>query len=245
MGKRDLKKIIEKRVLSGEYRIVTEDCGEARDELTFVCRQLGILCESEHPFYYSKNGRNALIVDHVTFDSNKQASGHSGSLSDMLIHSRRALKKPAAAMKRRYKMLPPVTKGPGSAKSYLINCMLSFKQHYALLDAYRKTLWEEGVCGASCRMKTCFFIEDLTPLGSYILSADGMNELVLFYVKQFLDLFENSPSLDYVFFGCFKGCSETLWFMDRETIDCYRKKEMDLLRKNYFAFDMKNNIETI
>jgi hypothetical protein len=244
MGKRELKKIIEKRILSGEYRIVTEDCEtDPREELAFVCRQLGILCESELPFYYSKTGRNILIVDHVTFDSNKEETRQPGRLSGVFLTERRVLKKPESVLKGRYKMLPPVTKGPGSAKSYLINCMLSFEQHYAQLGEYRKTLQDEG--WTSCRMKTCFFIEDLTPLGSYILSADGMNELVLLYVKQFLDLFERSPDLDYVFFGCFKGCSETLWFMGRDDISCYRKKEMDLLRRNYFAFDAKKHKETI
>jgi len=65
-----------------------------------------------------------------------------------------------------------------------------------------------------------------------------MHELILFYVKQFLDLFERSEELDYVFFGCFMGCSDSLWYMSRDEIKYYRKKEMDLIRKKYFAFDV-------
>ena len=45
MGKKELKKIIEKRVLSGEYRILTGEYCESgtRDRLYSVCRHLGAL----------------------------------------------------------------------------------------------------------------------------------------------------------------------------------------------------------
>ena len=240
MGKKQLRKIIEK-MLSGEYRaIMDEGCEKsARDELAFVYRQLGILCESDLPFYYSHVNRSVLIVDHVIFNSEKNLSGQADGRPGIFLTKNRELKKSQAAVTGRYKMLPPISKGPGSAKSYLINCIGAFSQHYAFLDEYKKALRNESICRPSCRMKTCFFIEDTTPLGSYILSADGMHELTLGYVKQFLDIFENSPKLDYIFCGCFRGCSDSLWFIRREDIPRYRENEIDLLRRNYFTFDVK------
>ncbi|MEI6100641.1 MAG: hypothetical protein WCP73_02275 [Eubacteriales bacterium] len=68
-----------------------------------------------------------------------------------------------------------------------------------------------------------------------------MHELVLLYVKQFLDLFERSAELDYIFFGCFMGCSNDLWFMGRDDICYYQKKEMDLIRRKYFSFDTQHS----
>ena len=243
MGKKELKKIIEKRVLSGEYSIrMDETCGaRSRDRLFFVRRQLGILCESELPFYYSKINRNILIADYISFDSKEKASQPTGCLSGLIIKKKPPLKKQATRLSGPFKMLPPVSKGPGNAKSYLINCTVRFEEHYARLDTYKDALLKGGIYDPSCRIKTCFFIEDTTPLGSYILDGEGMEEIVLFYVKQFLNLFEASRQLDYVFFGNFKGRSDGLWFMGREDISCYRKKESDILRKNYFAFDAGNN----
>jgi hypothetical protein len=245
MGKKELKKIIEKRVLSGEHPIYTGDGCEAcpQDELFFLCRQLGMLCESGLPFYYSKTNHSILIIDHVTFDSAANLSGQEKNFSDMFLKKQRRLRKAKKNMTGNFKMLPPVFRGPGSARGYLMNCALAFRQHYALLNEYKTALREEGVCLASGGIKTCFFMEDITPLGSYILNPDGMDELVLFYVKQFLDLFERSPDLDYVFFGNFKGRSDALWFMSKKNIQCYRTNEMDILRKNYFSFDVKRNTE--
>jgi|GEM_PF-6974210 len=247
MGKKELKKIIEKRVLSGEYRIMTGDACETDpgNALNLVCRQLGMLSESELPFYYSKTGRNVLVVDHVAFDAKNSFSRQTESLPGVFLKERRILKKSDAVITGQYKILPPVSKGPYNAKSYLINFLEAFRLQYERLDDYKRMMKEEGICRPACRIKTCFFIEDTTPLGSYILNADGMSELVLLYVKQFLDLYENAPGLDYVFFGCFKGCSDSLWFMSREDIKCFRKKETDLMRRNYFAFDVKNFEETI
>ena len=240
MGKRQLRKIIEK-MLSGEYRaIMDEGLNQGSlDELAFVYRQMGILCESDQPFYYSKVNRNVLIVDHVTFNSEKNAVDQVDEQAGVFLKKSRELKKSQNIMKGRYKLLPPVSKGSGSAKNYLLNCVTAFLRRYAYLDEYKNTLRKEGLCSPSCRIKTCFFIEDTTPLGSYIMSAEGMQELMLGYVKQFLDLFENSPKLDYVFTGCFKGRSNSLCFIRREDTAYYRKKEIDLLRRNYFTFDVK------
>lgn len=239
MGKKQLRKIIEK-MLSGEYRVVMDEGLEqsSLDELTFVYRQLGVLCESDQPFYYSKVNRNILIVDHVTFNSENSDFSRGDEQAGMFMTKGRDLKKSQAAIKGRYKLLPPVSKGSGSAKNYLINCMAAFLRRYAFLEEYKNTLRKEGVCAPSCRIKTCFFVEDTTPLGSYIMSAEGMQELVLGYVKQFLDLFEKSPKLDYIFSGCFKGRSNSLCFIRGEDIPYYRKNEIDLLRRNYFTFDV-------
>jgi hypothetical protein len=239
MGKRQLRKIIEK-MLSGEYRAVTDEGlkQDPLDELAFLYRQLGVLCESDQPFYYSKVNRNVLIVDHVTFDSENNGAAQGDAQAGIFLTKRRVLTKSQTAITGRYKLLPPVSKGSGSAKNYLINCMAAFLRHYAFLEEYKNTLRKEGLCAPSCRIKTCFFVEDTTPLGSYIMSAEGMQELVLGYVKQFLDLFEKSPKLDYVFSGCFKGRSNSLYFIRGEDIPYYRKNEIDLLRRNYFTFDV-------
>jgi hypothetical protein len=178
-----------------------------------------------------------MIVDHITFDSRKKLTKQVDNLLDM-FSSKRDLTRQQTKLSGRYKMLPPISKGPSTARNYLANCAVAFGEHYDRRGEYKRNLETEGILRPGGKVKTCFFIEDVTPLGSYIVNSDGMHELVLLYVKQFLDMFERSEELDYVFFGCFMGCSDSLWYMGRNEIKYYRKKEMDLIRKKYFAFDV-------
>lgn len=239
MGKKELKKIIEKCIASGEFQIAFDDAAakSARNTLAFLCRQLSVLSEDELPFCFSKINKDILIVDHVIFDSRKKLTRQVDNLLDM-FSSKRDLTRQQTKLSGRFKMLPPISKGPSTARNYLANCAVAFGEHYDRLGEYKKALENEGIIRPGGRVKTCFFIEDITPLGSYIVSPDGMHELVLFYVKQFLDLFERSEELDYVFFGCFMGRTDSLWYMGRNEVKYYRKKEMDLIRKKYFAFDV-------
>jgi hypothetical protein len=239
MGKKELKKIIEKCIASGEFHIAYDDAAakSVRTTLASLCRQLSVLTGDELPFYYSKTGKEILITDHVTFNSGKKLTKQVDNFLDM-FSSKRDLVRQQTKLSGRFKMLPPISKGPSTARNYLANCAVSFGEHYNRLEEYKMMLQEKGIVRQGGRIKTCFFIEDVTPLGSYIVQADGMHELVLLYVKQFLDLFERSRELDHVFFGCFMGCSDSLWYMGRNEIKYYRKKEMDLMRKKYFAFDV-------
>ena len=239
MGKKELKKIIDKCIASGEFQIAFDDAAaqSARNALAFLCRQLSVLSEHELPFYFSKTSKEILIVDHVVFDSRKKLTMQVDNLLDM-FSSKRDLTRQQTRLSGRFKMLPPISKGPSTARNYLANCAVAFGNHYDRLGEYKRILENKGIIRPGGRVKACFFIEDVTPLGSYIVNPDGMHELILFYVKQFLDLFERSEDLNYVFFGCFMGCSDSLWFMSRDEIKYYRKKEMDLIRKKYFAFDV-------
>jgi hypothetical protein len=242
MANRELKRIVEKGMVSGEYKIAFAGASEqqAGGKLAMLFSQLGALAESNLPFCYSRVGKNVLIADHVTFSSQKTLTRQIESLMD-LFASRRDLTLQKKSLTGRFKKLPPISKGSNTARNYLANCALAFGEHYDRLPGYKDMLEREGIIKPGCNVKTCFFIEDSTPLGSYILSSDGMHELALPYVKQFLDLFERSADLDYVFLGCFTGCSNALWFIGREDIGLYRKKEMDLLRRMYFSFDVRKD----
>lgn len=239
MGKKELKKIIDRCIASGEFHIAFDDAAakSAQTAIDSLSRQLNVLSEDELPFCFSKVNKEILIVDHVVFDSRKKLTKQIDNLLDM-FSSKRDLTRQQTQLSGRFKMLPPISKGPSTARNYLANCAVAFGQHYDRLREYKKMLENEGILRPGGRVKTCFFIEDVTPLGSYIVNPDGMYELVLFYVKQFLDLFERSEELDHAFFGCFMGCSDSLWYMGRNEIKYYRKKEMDLIRKKYFAFDV-------
>lgn len=242
MANRELKKIVEKSMISGEYKIVFENAPvqQAGGKLAMLFSQLGSLAESDLPFCYSRVGKNVLIAAHVPFSSQKRLARQVESLMD-LFASRRDLTLQKKLLTGRFKMLPPISKGPSSARNYLANCAVAFGEQYSSLPQYKEALAQEGVIRPGCGVKTCFFMEDVTPLGSYIINSECMHELVLPYVKQFLDMFERTTELDYVFFGCFMGCSDALWFLSRDDIGLYRKKEMDLLRRMYFSFNMQNS----
>ena len=57
----------------------------------------------------------------------------------------------------------------------------------------------------------------------------------LFDTKQFLDLFENSPLLDFVLFGHSSGTPE-LYYIDKSAISYSRENEIDLTEVQFQNF---------
>ena len=82
-----------------------------------------------------------------------------------------------------------------------------------------------------------FVIEDSTPLGS--LYFDGKIKCVdLTFAKEFLDLFEKSPNLDFVIFAMTgNDYNKLLSFISRSTIEEHRKKQIEVSNIKKILFE--------
>jgi hypothetical protein len=141
MGKKELRKIIDKCMASGDFHIAYDDAAAKTAQTTLVSlsRQLSVLSENEQPFCFSKINKEILIAVHVIFDSRKKLSRQVDNLLDM-FSSKRDLTRQQTRLSGRYKMLPPVSKGPNTAGNYLANCAVAFGEHYDRLEEYKKAL---------------------------------------------------------------------------------------------------------
>lgn len=121
-----------------------------------------------------------------------------------------------------------------STDNYLNNFEENFYKHYTKIDIYINNLRKIGIINDKTKFKICFFIEDVTCFGSFILDESDPKGIVLLYVKQFLDILENSDRVDYVFFGGQHFNKKCLWFMSRDNINAFRKKEINIKDKEFF-----------
>jgi len=110
---------------------------------------------------------------------------------------------------------------------YLLNNLFkSFNKHYDKINDYEDNLITNKIIRNDANFITCFFIEDVSPLGNYY--KDKAKHINMLIIKQFLDLLENSKKLDYILYGAYVGNNYKLWFLNLNNIKNYRKFEEDI-----------------
>ena len=83
-----------------------------------------------------------------------------------------------------------------------------------------------------------FVIEDASPLGSSYIDTNGYQGIDLLETKEFLDLFEVTPKLDFVVFAMTgNNGNPILSFISRNTIDNHRKIQIEVSKIQRFCFE--------
>lgn len=179
----------------------------------------------DHPDSYAVIGNEALILEHFEFDS-----------SDNSIRKGSQQRRSEADANRAFNAIIPSEKGAifhstisanYTIENYRQNLTQVFIKHRAEIPAYRNTLIEAGVISPSHKIATMFFIEDKTILGNlYETGEDSqpVSKLVPFVCDFFLDLFDDSPEVDYILFGDISQRNDGLLYIDHGIVADYRQK---------------------
>ncbi|MDP4152868.1 MAG: hypothetical protein Q8865_05420 [Bacillota bacterium] len=174
------------------------------------------------PDYYSIIKNDVLIFEHFEFDSSNHK--RKGSTYRKKLASIEADKDLGV---KHFELPSTLT-----SKNYVNNLTRSFEEHYKKIELYKKNIAKIAKSDGDINFKVCFFIQDVTPLGNY--SNDNNKPLTIFDCKQFLDLFENSPDLDWVlFYNKEIGYEEITWFLSRDSLSEYRKNELDFNKVHF------------
>lgn len=182
-----------------------------------------ISCES--PDMYAKIDDNILILEHFEFDgSNERRKGGMQGLSEEY-----------KAREEQHKFLTENDEGQlvsnysyyQTQVDYLNNFRKHFYRHYEKIPEYISHLTELSQINSNSNIITGFFIENRIP-PLYIDIDNDIDELVLLYSKQFLNIFEDSKKLDFVLFGGLFGEKNRLFYIDRSMISTYKLSEIDL-----------------
>jgi hypothetical protein len=99
----------------------------------------------------------------------------------------------------------------------------------------------DGLITHETSIKVSFLIEDVSPLPcTYKERINGsmkMKLIELAHSPEFLSLFENSPNLDYVLSCSTTSDGHRVWFIDRNQLFAYKKKEIDYKNKDFIAWE--------
>ena len=194
----------------------------------------------ERPDAYAKVGNSVCILEHFEFDSTKSTS--KGSKSKIALNQ----------IETAFKNVKPTEDGtvfhdhsfntPHASKNYIANALRNLENHYCKIDSYIENLNKEGITHSSCDIEVGFFIEDTTFLGNVF--HDSKRQLtvpiVLAHCKQFLDIFETYSKLDFCLCASNYGSNYFLWFINRESIQEYRKIEIDIENVEIIDFQPKS-----
>lgn len=154
---------------------------------------LGGITPYERPDGYLVSRDTVYIVEHFEFDSSQTSRKGSTSRQEL------------GRTKREFAAYP-VDSGDAytdaldiapTMECYLENAERNMQGHYAKLSEYMERLKENGIIGDGSIVKCGFYIEDVTVLGNYTQDDNGLHPLLLTECKQFLDMFEDCPELDF------------------------------------------------
>lgn len=239
--KKEINKILLKYFPHEENTIRLENSNEEEKRFNDCYRFFEDIIPHDAPDMYNKIGDEVLIVEHFEFDSSiRSRKGSQYRKSESIVNQK--FEQLFDSRKERDVHYSDTIEHRCSAENYIKNITHNFNQHYSKIDRYIENLKLEGVIKDKTKIKICFFIEDVTCLGSYVLNNYRPESIVLLYVKQFLDILETSPKVDYIFYGGSNGNKDWLWFMSRDNIKEFRKKEIDLNKKEFFYFPTPQTI---
>lgn len=203
-------------------------------DITSNCR---LLEECDRPDAYIKINNTVYIIEHFEFDNSKKVRAGSKS------------RKEVNEAGNKLKALPYTTKSyacdlrsKASGQYYIENAINNFTSHYGNIGAYIKNLESKRIVTPLTSVKIGFFIEDATLLGNlYQLNTDsfpaGPRPLLLPFCKQFLDMFEQCPNLDF----CFCASSnpprhKRIWYIDRSSLRSFRSEQIDIGNIKFIEF---------
>ena len=85
-----------------------------------------------------------------------------------------------------------------SSENLTNNFIKIYLNHYKKIESYKRHLIEEGIANESSRFKICFFVEDVTPLGTFHLNGFRRTTLRISDIKECVQIMQKN-SVDYLF----------------------------------------------
>jgi len=185
------------------------------------------ITDFERPDAYAIVDDAVCIIEHFEFDSTKTTAKGSKSKIDL------------NRIERTFNKVEPTDVGvtlhdslnvSHSAQNYINNALQNTKSHYSKIDSYVNNLRNQSIINDNSKLEVGFFIEDTTLLGNVYVpkESDYPRPIILAQCKQFLDLFENLPRLDFCFCASTYSSNYFLWFINRTSIQFYRESQIDL-----------------
>ena len=189
----------------------------------------------KRPDAYSIQGDSVLILEHFEFDNSKTTRKGSEqnrieAKTQRVLDSKSDFLSPAMIQERVEK----------TGAYYIQNLERVFSSHASSIEDYKKEInFETG--RSFNNYIVGFVIEDASSFGSeyYDWGENVRTQASILYAKEFLDLFDRTPQLDFVIFSFTKSSYQNndIFFISHNTIKDYRKKEIEVSKIPHFLFE--------
>lgn len=199
--------------------------GEENEEILKLLEFINHLQDFEEPDFFAKIGDEILLLEHFEFDSTNNNQTGSEYRKDLARINKSFDSVPLST---EVKIFHDEINCTHSSQNYIRNVTNVFVNHYGKIENYKARLIQKGVIDKHSNVRTCFFIDDVTCLGNAYSGKDKPVPLNLLRCNKFLDLFEKSKKLDYVFCGSQFGETKFIWFISKKSIEAYRENQIDI-----------------
>lgn len=175
------------------------------------------LVKFEEPDMYSIVGEDLFIVEHFEFDSyNSHKKGSDYRCKEGMINNN--FNKLLNENREKEITYDATIKSTASVNNYIDNFMKEYSKHYKKIPAYVERT--KQLCNGS--IKTCFFVEDNSPLGSYYFDEKRFPRLLfIFQFKKIVTFLNTHKEIYAIFYGYFDGNKKRLLVLknSEESID--------------------------
>ena len=190
---------------------------------------------SDHPDFYAKNGNEVYIFEHFTIDASH--TNRKGSLEKIEIN-RIQTRMDEHYSKSNKGHISDRIDSKTSFENFKSNLMTTYKKHILSIPGYIETLCEKRVIDEDSKIITCFFIENTSPMGNYLLMKDKLREFNLFTADFFIDLIGNTEEYpQYIFYAQETKYDPILFLMSTKSLDIYKKQRTHITKENFIAFN--------
>lgn len=185
----------------------------------------------KRPDAIAENGTTLLLLEHFQFDNsrlnkkgtlqNQTAAKTDRELNNLLTDKEFAIVNESVEKCGLY---------------YIENFQKQFDSHVKNIDSYKLEIQEESKKKYD-KYLMGFIIEDSSPLGSVYFDG-GLKCVDLVYSKEFLDVFEQTPQLDFVVFAMTGNeDNRILSFISKNTISLHRERQITVSSISKFLFE--------
>lgn len=186
---------------------------------------------NKRPDAIAENGTTLLLLEHFQFDNsrlnkkgslqNQTAAKTDRELNNLLTDKEFAIVNESVEKCGLY---------------YIENFQKQFDSHVKNIDSYKLEIQEESKKKYD-KYLMGFIIEDSSPLGSVYFDG-GLKCVDLVYSKEFLDVFEQTPQLDFVVFAMTGNeDNRILSFISQNTISLHRERQITVSSISKFLFE--------
>lgn len=190
----------------------------------------------ESPDMIAKKGNDVIAIEHFSVDSSKNTRKGSNDSREL-----GRIEKGLASLRSKAPDNPTIyrdtIKGERSYDNLLINTFKIFDNHYKKIPNYKKNMNTNKIIDSSTNLKTMFFIDDVSPLGSNVQTDNGVMPILLSRSYEFLSFLKLHKDVDYVLACSYGFGGKQVWFIDNAEIEEYFKYTVDY--KNMRFLDME------
>lgn len=229
----ELERIIEKYLRKDGTAIAYYNISE--DLINKIISNIG---KYERPDMLSIFDDKILGIEHFEFDSsNSSSKGSEFKKKDYFTKNKINDKINIGLKDKDSIIVNEQIDSSSSLDNYFNNFIRNFNNHYEKIDEYIKHINEDF--GYDKEIEILFFIEDVSPLGSYFIGKNGnVNLLNPLYSDDIINLLKECPKVKYIIIGVYAMKNYKLIIIENniEILERFVRERQSISNKDFMSF---------